>query len=148
MKKPDINDILRIMPHRYPFLMVDRIIDIGEDTIVGIKNVTINEPQFTGHFPSKPVFPGVLILESIAQTGGILIGTKIENPEKKLVLFMSIDKAKFRKLVEPGDQLRLEIKLLRFQGKIIKLEGKAFVGEDLVSSAEMMATLADKNPDE
>ena len=140
----DVNFIKSCLPHRYPFLLVDRILDISDNKIIGIKNVTANEPFFVGHFPEKPVMPGVLILEAMAQCGGVLVAQKIENPSEKLVFFMSIDKAKFRKVVEPGDQLKLVVELLRFQGKIVKMKTEAYVEDVLVCEAEMVATLADK----
>lgn len=139
-------DIIKIIPHRYPFLMVDRIIEmeLGE-RIVGIKNVTINEPFFQGHFPGNPIMPGVLIVEAMAQIGGVLarltiFGEQGEDSEAS-VFFMSIDKVKFRKPVVPGDQIRFELQTLRAGSRIWKMGGKAFVGEDLVSEAELMASI-------
>lgn len=112
----DINAILRIMPHRYPFLLIDRILDLEPDkSVTAIKNVTINEPFFQGHFPGHPIMPGVLVLEAMAQAGGVLLLNAIEEPQKKVVYFMSIDNAKFRKPVSPGDQLRFEMKMLAFR---------------------------------
>lgn len=143
----DVNAIKSLMPHRYPFLMVDRILTVEDAKIVGIKNVTINEHHFMGHFPEKPVMPGVLILEALAQCGGVLVASKIENPSQMLVYFMGIDKAKFRKPVEPGDQLKLVVELLRFKGKIIKMKGEAFVDDKLVCEAELLATFAEKPKD-
>ena len=139
-------DIIKILPHRYPFLMVDRIIEmeLGE-RIVGIKNVTINEPFFQGHFPGNPIMPGVLIVEAMAQIGGVLarltiFGEQDEDSEAS-VFFMSIDKVKFRRPVVPGDQIRFELQALRTGSRIWKMGGKAFVGEDLVSEAELMASI-------
>ncbi len=139
-------DIIKILPHRYPFLMVDRIIEmeLGE-RIVGIKNVTINEPFFQGHFPGSPIMPGVLIVEAMAQIGGVLarltiFGEQDEESEGS-VYFMSIDKVKFRKPVVPGDQIRFELQALRTGSRVWKMGGKAFVGEDLVSQAELMASI-------
>lgn len=145
----DINAIERIMPHRYPFLLVDRILELdlepGNERIVGIKNVTYNEPFFMGHFPNRPIMPGVLILEAMAQTGGMLMLDSIKGTEgEKLVLFMAIDKAKFRKPVTPGDQLVFEVKLMRNRGKSFQLAGKAFVDNQLVAEAEFMAAIVDK----
>ncbi|MEI8135246.1 MAG: bifunctional UDP-3-O-[3-hydroxymyristoyl] N-acetylglucosamine deacetylase/3-hydroxyacyl-ACP dehydratase [bacterium] len=144
----DINQIVDAMPHRYPMLLVDRILEmdleVGAERIVGLKNVTFNEPFFVGHFPGKPVMPGVLILEAMAQTGGMLMLGSMEHPEKKLVLFMAIDKAKFRKPVIPGDQLIFEVKLIRNRGKSFQLAGQAFVDGQLVAEAELMAAITDK----
>jgi UDP-3-O-[3-hydroxymyristoyl] N-acetylglucosamine deacetylase / 3-hydroxyacyl-[acyl-carrier-protein] dehydratase len=143
----DINAIKKILPHRYPFLLIDKIIDfnIGEK-IVGVKNVTTNEPFFEGHFPGRPVMPGVLILEAMAQTGGILLLNGVENPEGKLVFFMSIDKAKFRKPVTPGDQLVFELTMVSRKSKICVMAGKAFVDGNLVAEAEMMASIIENKP--
>jgi beta-hydroxyacyl-ACP dehydratase FabZ len=140
----DINEILKIMPHRYPFLLVDRIVRLEEQEVVGIKNVTINEPFFLGHFPGEPVMPGVLIIESMAQVGGFLLLHKIEEPENKLLIFMKIDKVKFRRPVRPGDQLRSELKLKRFRKKICVIEGKAYVEEELVAEGEFTAVVIEK----
>ncbi|MDF1526238.1 MAG: 3-hydroxyacyl-ACP dehydratase FabZ [bacterium] len=148
----DIAHIMKILPHRYPFLLVDRILElVPREKIVGLKNVTINEHFFQGHFPGHPVMPGVLILESMAQVAGILAfsgeGTveEIENNMKdKVIYFMSIDKVKFRRPVVPGDQLRQEIVQTRHRGTIASFEGKAYVGEDLVAEAQMKAILVDR----
>ncbi len=146
----DIEAIERIMPHRYPMLLIDRIIemdlDAGARRIVGLKNVTYNEPFFMGHFPQKPVMPGVLILEAMAQAGGMLLLNSVEDPEKKLIFFMSIDKAKFRKPVVPGDQLIFELKMMRERGKTFQMSGTATVDGQLVSEAEFMAAIVDKEP--
>lgn len=144
----DIHDIERILPHRYPLLLVDRIIELdlepGSERIVGLKNVTYNEPHFTGHFPGRPVMPGVLIIEAMAQTGGMLMLNTMDEPQKKLAFFMAIDKAKFRKPVIPGDQLIFEVKLIRNRGKSFQLAGQAFVDGQLVAEAELMAAIVDK----
>ncbi len=144
----DITAIEAAMPHRYPMLLVDRILEMdlepGNERITGLKNVTYNEPFFQGHFPGKPVMPGVLILEAMAQTGGMLMLGSMSEPDKKLVLFMAIDKAKFRKPVTPGDQLIFEVKLLRNRGKSFQLAGQAFVDGQLVAEAELMAAIVDK----
>jgi UDP-3-O-[3-hydroxymyristoyl] N-acetylglucosamine deacetylase / 3-hydroxyacyl-[acyl-carrier-protein] dehydratase len=142
----DIHDIEKVMPHRYPMLLVDRITDIDVEAghITGLKNVTYNEPFFMGHFPGRPVMPGVLILEAMAQTCGMLILNTLPDPEKILVFFMAIDKAKFRKPVIPGDQLIFEVKLLRNRGKSFQFAGQAFVDNQLVAEAEMMAAVVDK----
>jgi UDP-3-O-[3-hydroxymyristoyl] N-acetylglucosamine deacetylase/3-hydroxyacyl-[acyl-carrier-protein] dehydratase len=141
----DINGVLKIMPHRYPFLMVDRILDlVPEQRVVAIKNVTINEPFFQGHFPEHPVMPGVMILEAMAQAGGVLLLNAVEHPETKVVYFMSIDNAKFRRPVTPGDQLRFELEMKAFRRSTCKMSGKAFVSEDLVAEADFMAMVIDR----
>jgi beta-hydroxyacyl-ACP dehydratase FabZ len=146
MKLPlNYEDITKILPHRYPFLLVDRIIELEPgERVVGIKNVTANEPFFQGHFPGNPIMPGVLIVEAMAQVGGVLarMSTSGVLEEKAgTVLFMSMDKVKFRKPVVPGDQLILELKPLRTGSKVWKMAGKAFVEDDLVAEAELMATI-------
>ena len=141
----DINAIMRIMPHRYPFLLVDRIIDlVPGEKVVAIKNVTINEPFFQGHFPGHPIMPGVLILEAMAQAGGVLLLNAVEEPETKVVYFMAIDNAKFRKPVLPGDRLRFELEMKAFRRSACKMSGKTFVDEDLVASADFMAMVVDR----
>ena len=148
----DIGQIMKILPHRYPFLLVDRVLElVPQEKIVGMKNVTINEQFFQGHFPGHPVMPGVLILESMAQVAGILafagVGSMEEiekNMKDKVIYFMSIDKVKFRRPVVPGDQLRLEVVQTRHRGTIASFEGKAYVGEDLVAEAQMKAILVDR----
>jgi len=141
----DINAIKKILPHRYPFLLIDKIIDFRMDeSIVGVKNVTANEPFFEGHFPGQPVMPGVLILEAMAQTGGILLLNGVENPGDKLVFFMAINNAKFRKPVTPGDQLVLELTMVTRKSKVCQMNGKAFVDGNLVAEAEMLASIVDK----
>lgn len=141
----DINAIKRILPHRYPFLLVDKIIEFRlDEKIVGVKNVTVNEPFFEGHFPGQPVMPGVLILEAMAQTGGIMLLNGIENPEGKLVYFMSINNAKFRRPVLPGDQLVFELTMTSRKSKICQMSGKAFVDGNLVSEADMMASIIER----
>ncbi len=141
----DINANLKIMPHRYPFLMIDRIIDIeGSSKIVAIKNVTINEPFFQGHFPGQPVMPGVMIIEAMAQTGGLLLLNAIDEPDDKLAFFMAIDNVKFRKPVIPGDQLRMEIEMLSFKRSTIKIAGKAFVDGKLVAQGTFLAVVVDR----
>lgn len=139
----DIHDIQRILPHRFPFLFVDRIIELEPKVkAVGIKNVTINEPFFQGHFPDNPIMPGVLVIEAMAQIAGILAfrsGVKGNS-----VYFMSIEKAKFRKPVFPGDQLRFEINVLQQRGKVWKFSGEAFVDSNLVSEAEFTAMVSEE----
>ncbi len=141
----DINGLLDIMPHRYPFLLIDRIIDVVPDKhVTALKNVTINEPFFQGHFPGHPIMPGVLIIESLAQAGGVLLLNALDDPQSKVVYFMSIDKVKFRKPVLPGDQLRIEIDMHSFRHSICKMSGKAFVDDRLVTSAEFKAMVMDR----
>ncbi len=136
----DISRILQVLPHRYPFLLVDRILEVEPDRrIVGIKNVTINEPFFQGHFPGHPIMPGVLIVEAMAQAGGMLVMDQIPDPEKKVVYFMSLDNVKFRRPVVPGDTLRLEVSLLQNRGRTLRLSGHAYVDGQLAAEAEMMA---------
>ena len=140
------DDIKKILPHRYPFLLVDRIteLELGE-RVVGIKNVTLNEPFFQGHFPDNPIMPGVLIIEAMAQIGGVL--ARLSTPEViggdngGAIYFMSMDKAKFRKPVIPGDQIVFKITPLRKGSRVWKIAGKAFVGDDLVAEAELVATI-------
>src|SRR5579863_7538626 len=141
----DVNEIRRILPHRYPFLLVDRIIELEPERIVGIKNVTVNEPFFDGHFPEFPVMPGVLIVEAMAQTAGVLVLKSIPDRETKLVLLVSIDSAKFRRPVVPGDQLRIEMVVIRKKGSVAKMAGKATVDGLLVAEAEVMCKLQDKS---
>jgi len=142
----DSNEIMRILPHRFPFLMVDRILEMEPGIrIVGIKNVTINEPFFQGHFPGHPVMPGVLIIEAMAQVAGILAYLSSDDEvRKKVSYFMSIDNARFRKPVVPGDQLRLEMGTTMNRRGIWGFHGKAFVQDKLVADADLKATFADK----
>ena len=138
-------DIIKILPHRYPFLMIDRVIEIElGKRIVAIKNVSINEPFFQGHFPGTPIMPGVLIIEAMAQAGGVLARLTLSDSNEKgqgPVFFMSIDKVKFRKPVIPGDQLRLEVEAIRAGSRVWKLQGKAFVDNQLVAEGVFAATL-------
>ena len=141
----DINQILDIMPHRYPFLLVDRIIHLEPGKIVkAIKNVTINEPFFNGHFPLKPVMPGVLLLEVIAQAGGFLVLNSIKEPKKKLIYLSSIKSAKFKETVTPGDQLLIEAKLEKFKMGTCKIIGEIFIGNQLITSCELLASVVDR----
>ena len=138
----DINAIERILPHRYPFLLVDRVEEIGEERIVARKLVSRNEPFFNGHFPGHPVMPGVLIIEALAQAGALLAAHGVAfNPETHVVYFMAIDNARFRKPVVPGDVLTLDVVPLRKGKAIWKLKGEAKVGDVLVAEAEMMASI-------
>ena len=141
----NIRDIMRIMPHRYPFLLVDKLIEMVDgQRVVGVKNVTVNEPFFDGHFPGHPIFPAVLILEAMAQTGGILLLSTVDNPTGKLVYFMGIDNARFRRPVLPGDQLRFELSMLRLRKSGCKMRGEAFVDGQLVAEAELMAQVVER----
>jgi len=141
-----ISEIMKYLPHRYPFLLVDRIVEFEENKrVVGIKNVTINEPFFQGHFPGHPIMPGVLLIEAMAQVGGVLALKSDPEPEKKLLFFMSIDKAKFRKPVVPGDQVRLEIDLIKSRGTVRVLKSVAIVDNTVVAEAEMMAMIVERD---
>lgn len=142
----DITQIQAILPHRYPFLLVDRIIEYDPGKrVVGIKNVTINEPFFEGHFPGAPVMPGVLIVEAMAQTAGVMMLANLPDRESKLVFFTGINDAKFRHPVVPGDQLRMELTVLRLRPRYIKLRGEAYVDGKLVAEAEISSSLVDRN---
>ena len=139
------NDAIRgILPHRYPFLLVDRIIEMDEAHVVGIKNVTFNEPFFMGHFPDYPVMPGVLIIEAMAQTAGVQVLSTIPDRDQKLVFLVSVDAARFRRPVRPGDQLRIEMKVIRRKGTVAKMAGHATVDGAVVAEAEVMCKLQDK----
>jgi beta-hydroxyacyl-ACP dehydratase FabZ len=140
----DINRIRELLPHRYPMLMVDRVVELTETTAAGIKNVTANEPFFQGHFPEYPVMPGVLIAEALAQMGAVLVMSQLPNPQDKLILFASIDQCKFRRQVIPGDQLRLEVVFLVKKASVCKMAGKAFVEGKLVAEGVMMCQIVDK----
>jgi beta-hydroxyacyl-ACP dehydratase FabZ len=136
--------VLGILPHRYPFLLIDRVLELSEDKVIALKNVTWNEPYFQGHFPGAPVMPGVLQIEAMAQAGGILASKAVTfDPATHVMLFMAIDAVKFRKPVTPGDQLLIEVVPLR-KGKIFKMKGEIRVDGNVVSSAEFLAGLADK----
>jgi 3-hydroxyacyl-[acyl-carrier-protein] dehydratase len=140
----DINEIRAILPHRYPFLLVDRIEEMEADRIVGIKNVTANEPQFMGHFPEFPVMPGVLIVEAMAQTAGVLVLQSMPDRANKLVLLVAIENARFRRPVVPGDTLRMEMKILKRKASVAKMSGIATVNGVVVAEAEVMCKLADR----
>lgn len=138
----DMNDILEILPHRYPFLLVDRILECDDEKrIVGIKNLTFNELFFQGHFPGQPVMPGVLQMEALAQVAGILLN-RLFGGEGKISYFAAIDNARFRRPVVPGDQLRLEIDIIKAKPRLSKVHAKAFVGDQLASSADLMFSSA------
>ena len=145
----DVVQIQEILPHRYPFLLVDRITSLEEGkSVVGYKNVSISEPVFEGHFPGHPIYPGVMILEGMAQAGGVLAfksaGLSNEELKKKVIYFMSIDKAKFRAPVKPGDRLEYRISVIKHKGAIWMLKGEAFVDDKMVSEAELKAMIVDK----
>ena len=142
----DAQAILKMMPHRSPFLLVDRItkFDPENKTITGLKNVTFNEPQFMGHFPGRPIFPGMLIMEAMAQTGCILLTSQGVDSTNKLVVFTGLDKVKFRKEVTPGDQLVMELELTQFRFNIARLTGKAYVGGQLVAQGDIQAAVVDR----
>jgi 3-hydroxyacyl-[acyl-carrier-protein] dehydratase len=135
----DINQIMAILPHRYPFLLIDRVVEMErKKRIVAIKNVTINEPFFQGHFPGFPIMPGVLMIEAIAQTGGVLILTELPDPENTLMVFTGIENAKFRRPVVPGDQVRIEVTAVNWRSRAVKMEGVATVNGKVV--CESIAT--------
>jgi len=143
----DVVEIQKLLPHRYPFLMVDAIVEVERlKRIVGIKNVSINEYYFQGHFPGKPVMPGVLILEAVAQTGGLLLLMDIPDRDKKLLYFVAVDGARFRRPVVPGDQLLIEVKVLAWRGDFCKLEGKATVNGQLAAEGVVMCKMIDRDP--
>jgi UDP-3-O-[3-hydroxymyristoyl] N-acetylglucosamine deacetylase/3-hydroxyacyl-[acyl-carrier-protein] dehydratase len=141
----NIEDIMQVLPHRYPFLLVDRILELEEGKrIVGLKNVTINEPFFQGHFPGHPIMPGVLIIEAMAQVGGMLLMRSLQDPASKVVYFMTLDNVKFRRPVKPGDQLRFEIEVTQIRGAISRMRGVAYVDGQVATEAEMAAAIRDR----
>lgn len=145
----DIQGIMELLPHRYPILLVDRVEDFEpKQWIRGVKNISYSDQIFQGHFPKRPVFPGVLIVEAMAQTGGCLIMQEFEDRSKKVIYFMAIDAVKFRKPVVPGDQLVMEVKVISFKGRICKMRGEAFVNGAKVAEAEFMSMLQDLSTEE
>ncbi|HEU5174102.1 MAG TPA: 3-hydroxyacyl-ACP dehydratase FabZ [Gemmatimonadaceae bacterium] len=136
---------MKVLPHRYPFLLVDRILEVeAGKRVVGLKNVTINEPFFQGHFPGHPIMPGVLIIEAMAQVGGMLLLGAVEDPSSKVVYFTSLDKVRWRRPVKPGDQLRFELEMLQVRGMMCKMQGRATVDGELAAEAEMGAAVRDR----
>lgn len=144
MSALSIQEILKLLPHRYPMLLVDRVLEMGNGRIVGLKNVSVNEPYFQGHFPGAPVMPGVLIIEAMAQCGALLFLHDIPDRDKKLFYFGGIDKARFRKPVVPGDQLILEASVLQKRANTVRLHGIARVNESIVAEAELFSVMADR----
>ena len=143
----DSNGIQKILPHRYPFLMVDAILEMERlKRIVGVKNVSINEAYFQGHFPGKPIMPGVLIIEALAQTGGLLLLQEVPDREKKLLYFVAVDNARFRRPVVPGDQLRLDVRVVSWRRDFCKLQGQASVDGELAVEATLMCKMVDREP--
>ncbi len=141
----DTIGIQKILPHRYPFLMVDAILEMERlKRVVGVKNVSINEAYFQGHFPGKPIMPGVLIIEAMAQTGGLLLLQEVPDRESKLLYFVAVDDARFRRPVVPGEQLRLEVTVISWRGNFCKLQGKATVNGDLAAEATLMCKMVDR----
>lgn len=145
-KAYDILRIMNLLPHRYPFIMIDRILElIPGEKVVALKNVTINEPFFQGHFPGSPIMPGVLMIEAMAQAGAVLAAESLPEEEQgSLIYFMGMNKVKFRKPVVPGDQIIFEIKFLKQRAKVFKMSGRAFVDEKLVAEAELLASFGEK----
>ena len=141
----DLEEIKKRLPHRYPFLLLDRVLElVPGQRVVGVKNVTANEPFFQGHFPGYPVMPGVLILEALAQAGAVMMLENVDDPGTKVPLFAGIDRARFRRPVVPGDQLRLELTVLRQRGSSCKLAAKAWVGDELAAEAEILAVVGER----
>src|SRR5712691_3932687 len=142
----DIHEILKILPHRYPILLIDRVLELKrKESIVAIKNVTINEPFFNGHFPGLPIMPGVLIVEAIAQAGGALLLTEVEDRADKLMVFTGIERARFRRPVVPGDQLRIEVEVKAWRVSAVRMEGKVFVDDKRVAEATVTCQLVDRS---
>ena len=140
----DISEILAVLPHRYPFLLIDRVLEMDEKTIRAVKNVTFNEPHFQGHFPGAPVMPGVLVVEAMAQAGGFLLFGQVEDRDDKLIYFTGLDKCRFRKPVVPGDQLIFEVEVVAKRSNFAKIRGRALVDGEVVCEAEMMSALGNR----
>ena len=140
----DIQDILEVMPHRYPILLIDRVLEMGEKSIRAIKNVTFNEPHFLGHFPGRPVMPVVLLVEAMAQAGGFLLFSRIEDRENKLIYFTGIDRCRFRRPVVPGDQVIFDIEVLSIKRSFAKIHGRATVDGELACEADMMSAMMEQ----
>ena len=141
----EAKQIMDILPHRYPFLLVDRVVELEPGRrAVGIKNVTANEPQFTGHWPGNPMMPGVLIIEAMAQVGGVMLLTTVDDPSAKLVYFMGIDNARFRRPVRPGDQLIFDLELVRLKSRTCQMAGRAYVRGQLVAEADLLSSIVDR----
>jgi beta-hydroxyacyl-ACP dehydratase FabZ len=140
----NIGDILNVMPHRYPFLLIDRVLEMGDSSIRAVKNVTFNEPQFQGHFPGVPVMPGVLIVEAMAQAGGYLLFSGVDNRDEKLIYFTGIDNCRFRKPVVPGDTVIFEVAITAKRSTFAKIHGRALVNDEVVCEADMMSALGSR----
>ena len=142
----DIQQIMDFLPHRYPFLLIDRVLEMEEDKrIVALKNVSINEPFFIGHFPGVPVMPGVLMIEAMAQAGGVLLFSSLEAKESHIAVLLGVDKCRFRKPVRPGDQLVIEVNVLRLKSRVGKMAGKTMVDGEVAAEAEIIFSLVDKS---
>jgi len=146
VKVADIQAIMEYLPHRYPFLLIDRVLEIlPGKSVVALKNVSMNEPFFQGHFPENPIMPGVLIIEAMAQAGAVLFSSQLEEKHGHLFYFMGMDKVKFRKIVVPGDQMMLNVKVIRQRSKAVKMAGTASVNQKIVAEAEILATIGEKS---
>ncbi len=139
----DVRQIMKVLPHRYPFLLVDRVVEVEEKRIRAIKNVTFNEPFFNGHFPGQPVMPGVLVVEALAQAGGYLLFSQVEDREGKLIYFSGIDNCRFRKPVVPGDQLIFEVEVVAVRRTFAKIHGRALVDGEVVCEADLMSVMVE-----
>ena len=140
----DITEILDVMPHRYPFLLIDRVLETGDTTIRAVKNVTFNEPCLLGHFPGRPVMPGVLMVEAMAQAGGFLMLHRMDDRHDKLIYFTGIDNCRFRRPVVPGDQVVFEVELLSHRRNFAKLHGRALVGDELACEADLLSAMTER----
>lgn len=140
----DIQGILDVLPHRYPLLLIDRVLEIHDDTIIALKNVTFNEPHFQGHFPGAPVMPGVLIVEAMAQAGGLMLLREVPDRHEKLIYFTGIDHCRFRRPVVPGDQLIFEVRVLKRRQRFAVLEGRARVGDEIAAEAQLSSAMVDR----